>query len=208
MTHSPWVQTTTIRRTWVPVSHEWVQAPQQEISGGVRSAPGVTGNTANVSSGTTREGEPSEIEVNIYVYWESSRVMRAATARQKVLLGETKDSEAEPYARAQQDEYELVLSMADMTPFRRKDEKFFQGQTFLQMRRGKLKLPPTHVVYQKDASGTLKQAVFFFPKKASAGEPTIRNDETDVEFTIKIADSTLRFGFRPQKMTDQSGPDL
>ena len=113
-----------------------------------------------------------------------------------------------PYAQAPQEEYQLVLSMGDMKPFLQSDEKFYQANSFLEMKRSKLKLSPSHVVYQKDSHGVLRQVVFFFPKKASGGQPTIGNDETDVEFNGKIADSKLRVGFKPQKMADQSGPDL
>jgi len=134
--------------------------------------------------------------------------MRAATARQSVLRGEIEEADVEPYVRAPLEEYALVLSMADMTPFLQKDEKFFQGQAFLEMRRHGRQLSPSHVVYQRDVKGTLKQVVFFFPKKTASREPTIANDETDVEFRIKIADSRVHVGFSPQKMTDQTGPDL
>jgi hypothetical protein len=76
------------------------------------------------------------------------------------------------------------------------------------MRRAKLRLPPSHVVYQRDANGILKQVVFFFPKKTSGGLATIGSDQTDVEFNCKVADSKMHVDFKTQKMTDQSGPDL
>ncbi len=209
MTESPWVQMTTIGRTWLPVSEKDVP-PQQLISGGIRSwpkdAPNLSGDSPAVM---VRESEASQRgELNVYVYWVSSRVMRAASARQSVLHGEINESDVEPYVRASLDEYALALSMADMTPFLGNDEKFFQRQAFLEMRSRERELSPSHVVYQRDAKGNLKQVVFFFPKKTSSGEPTIRPDEKDVEFKCRIGDSTLHVGFNPQKMTDQAGPDL
>jgi len=207
MTQSPWVQTTTIQRTWLPVSEKEV-APEQPIAGGVRSVPSATSAGASSPAATNRASESSEQELNVYVYWDSSRVMRAAAARQRVLHGEMKDSEVESYARAPQEEYEVVLSMADMTPFIKSNEKVFQANSSLEMKKGKSSLPPSRVVYQRDANGALKQAVFFFPKKTSSGAATIGSDETDVQFRCKIADSTLKVGFKPQKMTDQSGVDL
>jgi hypothetical protein len=117
------------------------------------------------------------------------------------------DSDVEQYVRAPQEEYQIVLSMGDMTPFMQSDEKFFQANSSLEMKRSKLKLSPSHVVYQKDSHGLLRQVVFFFPKKNGSG-PTIGSNETDVEFKCKIAASTLKVDFKPQKMTDQSGPDL
>jgi hypothetical protein len=208
MTESPWVQITTIRRTWLPVSEKNVP-PEQQISGGARSMPQASPNVSGASPAAgTRESEASQQELNVYVYWDSSRVMRAAQARQRVLHGEMKDSEVDAYLHQPQDEYVVVLAMGDMTPFVKNDEKFFQANSSLQTKKGKLTLPPSHVVYQRDANGALQQAVFFFAKKTDSGAPTIGSDETDVSFKCKIADSTLRVGFNPQKMTDESGLDL
>jgi Ca-activated chloride channel homolog len=209
MTESPWVQTTTIRRTWLPTS-EKDAPPGQLISGGIRRMPNTTGATAGTNpAATIRASEASQRgELNAYVYWDSSRVMRAAFARQSVLRGESNESDVEPYVRASLDEYALMLSMADMTPFLQNDEKFFQRRAFLEMRSRDRELSPSHVMYQRDAKGHLKQVVFFFPKKTPSGEPTITPDEKDVEFECQIADSTLHVGFNPQKMTDQAGPDL
>jgi Ca-activated chloride channel homolog len=207
MTQSPWVQMTTIRRTWLSTSEKDV--PSELISGGIREMPNTTGATVGTNPATTiRASEESWQELNVYMYWVSSRVMRAASARQSVLHGEINESDVEPYVRASLDEYALALSMADMTPFLRNDEKFFQRQAFLEMRSRERELSPSHVVYQRDAKGNLKQVVFFFPKKTSSGEPTITPDEKDVEFKCRIGDSALHLGFNPQKMTDQAGPDL
>lgn len=112
------------------------------------------------------------------------------------------------YMRQPQEEYVLVLAMGDMTPFIKSDEKFFQANSSLLMRRGKLTLPPSRVAYQKDSNGHLTQVVFFFPKKTSSGGPTIGSDENDVEFKCKIADTMFHVDFDPRKMTDPSGPDL
>ena len=208
VTQSPWVQTTTLRRTWLTVSEK--DAPPSLINGGIRSWPKDAPNLSGASPAVTiRESEASQRgELNVYVYWDSSRVMRAAFARQSVLRGESDESDVEPYVRASLDEYALMLSMADMTPFLRNDEKFFQRRAFLEMRSRDRELSPSHVVYQRDAKGHLKQVVFFFPKKTPSGEPTITPDEKDVEFKCQIGDSTLHVGFNPQKMTDQAGPDL
>ena len=207
MTQSPWVQITTIQRTWLPVAEKDVP-PQQEIAGGVRSTPPATSGSGTNPEATNRSSEASQLALNVYVYWDSSRVMRAAQARQRVLHGEMKDSEVDAYMKQPQDEYLVVLAMGDMTPFIKNDEKFYQANSSLQMKKGKLTLPPSHVVYQRNANGALSQAVFFFPKKTSSGEPTIDSDETDVAFKCRIADSAFRVDFDPRKMTDQTGPDL
>lgn len=204
MTESPWVQSTTIRRSWVPSKDV---APEAQIAGGVRSLPGGSGGISTNSAGD-RESEASTSELRVYVYWDSSRVMRAASARQRALHGELADSEVEPYARAPQEEYALVVSMGDMTPFSQNNEKFFQSAASLETKRGHLTLASSHVVYQRDGNGTLRQALFFFPKQTPSGAPTIRADETEVQFRCKIADSDVRVNFKVGKMVDQSGPDL
>ena len=204
MTDSPWVQSTTIRRSWVPGKEV---GPEAQISGGVRPMPGATGGLGTNSAGD-RESEASTSELKVYIYWDSSRVMRAASARQRALRGELPASEVEPYARVPQQEYVLVLSMGDMTPFVKSDEKFFQSAASLETKRGHGTVRPSHVVYQRDSKGTLAQALFFFPKTNSSGAPTIRADETEVQFRCKIADSDVRVNFKVGKMVDPSGPDL
>jgi hypothetical protein len=132
--------------------------------------------------------------------------MRAATARQAVMHGQQVD--VDKYAAEPQTEYQIVLRMEDMTPFTQHDEKFFQDNAFLQTKKSKDRISPTHVVYEKNAKGSVKDAIFFFPKTTSSGAPTISGDEKEVQFSCKIADTTVRADFRPREMVDQSGPDL
>lgn len=201
LTDSPWVRVTPIQRSWRPGSERDI-APQERSSGGVR------GQTPATSPATTPQVGASEDmqEMSVQVYWQSSRVMRAATARQAVLHGEKLD--VDQYASQPQDEYQIIVRMQDMTPFRQHDEKFFQDNAFLQMKKGKYKVSPTHVVFEKNSMGSVQDAIFFFPKTTSSGAPTVFADETEVQFSCKIADSTVRVGFRPRDMVDQSGPAL
>lgn len=204
MTHSPWVATTTIRRSWLPARKDTVVQPvQPEISGGVRSGPSVIGAVPTNTGATDRESTP---QLNVYLYWFSSRVIRAASAREAVLRGVMDQSAAEKSTDAPRPEYEIVLRMDDMTPFMEKDENFYRQNAFLQMRRSKLKLLPSKVLYER--LGTISEdVVFFFPKTAD-GAPTIGSDETDVVFSCKVADHSLHADFKPKKMVDQFGPDL
>jgi hypothetical protein len=208
LTDSPWVRVTTIQRTWLPVSEKEV-APEPEIKGSVRQMPaagGQVGQTGGAANTPIRAGEGTWRELNVSIYWQSSRVMRAATAREAVLHGEKVD--VEKYTSAPQSEYQIILRMEDMTPFVQHDEKFFQASAFLQMKRGKGKISPTHVVYERNQKGLIQAAVFFFPKTTPSGLPAVSGDETDVQFSCKIADSTVRADFKPREMVDQSGPDL
>jgi len=200
LTDSPWVRVTTIQRTWLPVSEKEV-APDSQVSGGVRQVPQGTGQAS-----TIRAGEGSWRELNVFIYWQSSRVMRAATARQAVLHGEKVD--VDKYASAPQSEYQIILRMEDMTPFVQHNEEFFQSSAFLQMKKGKSKISPSHVVYERNQKGLIQNAVFFFPKTNASGVPAVSGDETEVQFSCKIADSMVRADFKPREMVDQSGPDL
>jgi hypothetical protein len=201
LTDSPWVRVTPIQRSWRP-------GTERDIAAQERSSGGVRGQTPAASPApTARVGAGEDMqEMNVQVYWQSSRVMRAATARQAVLHGEKVD--VDKYASEPQGEYQVVLRMEDMTPFQQHDEKFFQDNAFLQMKKGKDKISPSHVVYEKNSKGLVADAIFFFPKTTSSGAPTVSADETEVQFSCKIADSTVRLGFRPRDMVDQSGPAL
>jgi hypothetical protein len=199
LSDSPWVRVTLIRRSW-RAGPERSIAPQKQ-SGGIRQTP----TASSTTTAPADNGEDME-QMNVQVYWQSSRVMRAATARQAVLHGEKVD--VDQYASQPQDEYQIIVRMQDMTPFQQHDEKFFQDNAFLQMKKAKDKISPTHVIYEKNSMGLVQDAIFFFSKTTSSGAPTISADETEVQFSCKIADSTVRVGFKPRDMVDQSGPAL
>lgn len=200
LSDSPWVRVTPIQRSWLPVAEKDV-APDPQIAGAVRSMP-----APNTSQGTVRAGEESLRELNVQIFWQSSRVMRAAAAREAVLHGQQVD--VDKYAAEPQSEYQIIVRMEDMTPFTQHDEKFFQDNAFLQTKKNKDKISPTHVTFEKNAKGSIQDAIFFFPKTTSSGAPTIPSDEKEVQFSCKIADQTVRVGFRPQEMVDSSGPAL
>ena len=202
LTDSPWVRVTTIQRTWLPVSEKEV-APDPQINGGVRQMPPAGGQAGG--SAPIRAGEGSWRELNVFIFWQSSRVMRAATAREAVLHGEKVD--AEKYASEPQSEYQIILRMEDMTPFVQHNEEFFKSSASLQMKKGKSKISPSHVLYERNQKGGIQDAIFFFAKTTPSG-PAISGDETDVQFSCKIADSTVRADFKPRDMVDQSGSDL
>lgn len=205
MTDSPWVRITMVRRSWVPAQRDVV--PQQMVSG-IRHTPNASGAVQTNTEASNREGEASVNQLNVYVYWYSSQVIRAASAREAVIHGVMDNANAEKFATAPQADYQVAVRMEDMTPFIQKDTAFYQGNAFLEMRRSKLKLPPSKVVYERGGTTDVKDVVFFFPKKTADGAPTIGGDETDVVFSCKIGDQTVREDFKPKKMVDQFGADL
>ena len=81
-----------------------------------------------------RVGEGTWRELNVQIYGQSSRVMRAATARHAILQCEKVD--VDKYASEPQSEYQIILRVADTAPFRQHEKKFFQDSAFLQMKKG------------------------------------------------------------------------
>jgi len=197
-TDSPWARTMTLTRTWLPLSSK--DFPEGPLQGTARKLPKEIERSDEATLGA---------DVNFNVYWASSRVMRAASARQAALHGGGKEVDVEKYAGEPQEEFQIVIQGPDMAPFARKDEKFFQASAFLQMRKTKLKTSPSHVHYERAEDNRIViAAVFFFQKKDPSGEPRIAADEKSVEFTCKIEGGSLRVNFEPQRMVDQNGRDL
>lgn len=193
-TDSPWARTATITRSWVPLGKDQPKGPVA----GQQRLPGDLSRSNDSSAGG---------ELSYHVFWASSRVMRAASARKAVLHGGKQDLDVEKYATAPQEEYQIVLQSEDMAPFVHHDEKFFQDNAFLEPKKSKQKITPSHVEYERDGQ-SVTTAIFFFPKKTAAGAPTIAPDEKSVEFNCKLEGQPLRVNFELQKMVDSQGPDL
>src|SRR5438105_3251428 len=148
-------------------SHRYTHVARCFARGGTESAaswfwegmPGAQG---------SNEASASELEMD--VYWASSRVMRAASARRAILHGGKTDVDVDKYASQPQEEYQIVMQSEDMTPFVRHDEKFFQANSFLEPKKSKQKIAPSHVVYERGEKSQVSAAVFFFPKKTASGE--------------------------------------
>jgi hypothetical protein len=194
---SPWVRVTAVTRTWLPITGNGL--PNEQLAGRARGLPSSMDQSSASLAG----------DIYFFVFWDSSRVMRAASARQAVLQGGRTDVDVEKYVTEPKKEYQISVESGDMTPFYRQNEKFFQENAFLELRKSKQRISPSHVAYKRDQKGVLvTSAVFFFPKKTASGGPTLSSEEKNVEFICKIEGSVLRVGFEPQKMVDRSGPDL
>lgn len=200
-TDSPWSRIGTVTRTWAPQTGGSTGGAQPNTP----ALPGRAGGPGG-SSGSDAGGAGDELRFN--VYWASSRIMRAASARKSVLHGGKQDVDVAKYAGEPQEEYQIVVQSEDMAPFVHHDEKFFQENSFLDVKKTKQKISPSHVQYERDEKGLVGAAVFFFPRKTASGEPTVPGDEKNVEFNCKIEGSRLRVNFDPQKMVDTQGPAL
>jgi hypothetical protein len=192
-TDSPWARVTTVIRTWTPLTSD--ELPNL-IAGADRGLP-------------SNPSESSGGQLNFFIFWASSRTVRGASARRAVLHGPKKDIDIEKYANTPQAEYQIVVQSADMVPFFRQKEQFFQAHSFLEMISTKRKLSPSHVHYERDAKGILvTSAVFYFPKKTPTGAATISDADKLVDFVFLLEGTYLRVGFEPPKMVDHAGPAL
>jgi len=194
---SPWSRSTSVARTWNKYSAKDNQQNSQ-IGGRDRGIPSSSDTSAENSIGG---------DVAFFVDWASSRPMRAASARKAILHGDKKDLNVEKYANEPQEEYQIIVQSKDMGPFMHRDEKFFQANSYLELKKSKQKISPSHVTYERDAQG-VSSAIFFFPKKTASGDPTIGPAEKTVDFFCKLEESSLRVSFEPPKMVDKNGPSL
>jgi len=205
-TDSPWSRIGMVTRSWnAPSGQAGAAGGSQSNNPMSPGRPGGPGGAAASQDGGAG-GVGDELRIN--VYWASSRVMRAASARKSALHGGKQDVDVTKYANEPQEEYQIVVQSEDMSPFVRHDENFYQANSYIEAKKNKQKLSPSKVRYERDEKGQVGAAVFLFPKKTAAGEPTVASDEKTVEFNCKIEGSRLRVTFDPQKMVDSSGPTL
>jgi hypothetical protein len=142
-------------------------------------------------------------------YWWSSRTIRAATCRQAVLRGAMTETDAEKLVAAVPDEYEVRVRGSNMSIFEQRGEKAFGDAAWLELKKSKTKLTPSHVTFDRDpGSEKVVSVTFYFPKKDKSGNPTIIADEKEMDFFLKIGGSKLVTYFEPKKMVDIQGQDL
>ena len=221
MTSSPWMRMVGVTAGWKPAGydlpgdnpHPAQQQPQSSpTGGGMGGKPGSAGGGGANGPGPGSSGSdsaPSIPQAEFAVYWMSSRTMRAALGRRQILHGGKDPAEVEKFVNQPLEEYEIVVQGRDMSPFVNNDEKFFQSNALLEIKKSKEKVSPSHVMFERGADGkTVTGAFFFFPKKSAAGENIVAPDEKSVQFTVSLGKSALKADFDPRKMDDQKGPDL
>jgi|HubBroStandDraft_6_1064221.scaffolds.fasta_scaffold00361_12 hypothetical protein len=214
MTSSPWMRTVSVTAGWAQPDYNLPgdnprPAQQQPSGGGGMGGQGKGGGGSSSPSSGNTDSPSSTPEVEFQVYWMSSRTIRGALGRRAILHGGKDAAEVDRAVAAPTDEFEILVQGRDMAPFINNDEKFFQANSHLEIKKSKEKLSPSHVTMVHGANGkTVTSASFFFPKKSAAGEDQIAPDEKDVQFTVSLGKSTLKVDFEPRKMDDQKGPDL
>jgi len=144
------------------------------------------------------------------VTWQSARTVRAAKLREMVLCGRGNAERGEEMLEEQPDDYTITVHSPDMTPFKGMDEDALIKATSLWPKKTSRKFSPESVNIARygNRDGAPYMLTFKFPRKSDNGEPTIANDEREVEFASQIGKFTLKTKFQMQKMTVKSGPDL
>jgi hypothetical protein len=212
---SPWVHIGMVTATWRTAGDDVTGLPAGSVppagnAGGSDTVPNTQTPGGGMLSGAEVGSQRGEYPtVQYFVDWVSSKTMRAARARYDMLHSGKTSVDAEKYASDPQPEYTILVQGGDMIPFKRADEKFFQANSFLQLKRAGQKVSPERVEFQHGADGkSVVGALFFFAKKLPTGAALIPPDEKSIEFTCKLGNQTLKATFEPQKMAAQSGPDL
>jgi len=208
-TESPWSRKVTVEGTWKPVT-------QVESAGGTTTAAGNSGGNGSKGMGGSATVLPAEHDANagtvgpsvpFNVFWMSSETMRAALARRGVLHAGKDEASAEKYVESPLDEYQIAVEGTDMAPFYHNEEKFFEANSALEVKKTKQKISPSHVVYNRNEKSVITSVIFFFPKKVN-GQDAISPSDKSVEFTCKMGKSTLHAMFEPKNMLNQKGVDL
>jgi hypothetical protein len=211
-TGSPWSRSVTVEETWEPLSPAERAAASGAAPGAVAGTQGMSGGTGKMATALPAEHSDARTrgeDLPFSVYWFSSRTIRSAQARQAVLHAGKDPAEADKFVNHTPDQYVVLVQGKEMDPFSRDDEKFFEHEALLIVKKTKQQIAPIHVIYDRDPKTKLVVGVFFlFPKKLPSGENVIAPDEKSVEFDCKLGHSTLKAYFEPQKMADAQGPDL
>jgi hypothetical protein len=211
---SPWVHIGSVIATWRNAGDETTGLPSGSVppagnAGGVAQGGGKTEGTSSLSVAAVGSERGEHPTVQYFVDWVSSKTMRSARARYDVLHSGKTPADAEQYANEPQTYYTILVQGGDMGPFVKNDEKFFQANSFLQLKKAGQKVSPERVELQHGADGkSVVGALFYFAKKLPTGADLISPEEKSIEFTCKLDRSNLKATFEPQKMTAATGPDL
>jgi hypothetical protein len=214
---SPWAHAAVVDATWrapgdAEASSSDFPEPSAPPSGNMGRpalSPGAMPNGGAPNDAGAGANQSAVPTAHYDVDWISSKTMRAALAQRDVLHAGKTAAEAAQYVDEPEPDYVILVQGADMRPFLRADEKYFQANSFLQLKKPDRKVSPEKVEFQRNAAGNaVVAALFFFAKKLPDGGPLILPDEKSIEFTSKVGGSTLKVTFEPQKMTTRSGPDL
>ena len=217
---SPWAKTVRVDANWrLAGGSDSARSPQgsnppMPTGGGGMAAPmGGGGGYGTGSSNSPGAGGQQVPDATFQVLWSSSRIMREAILRSRVLRGTIKEDEADKALVEDPPEYWITISGQDMTPFLKAEEKDLQTKSYLMLKKEKTKFAPARVVIQRkegakaDDPQGVSAIIFLFAKKDAAGQPAINPQEKNLEFVCDAGMATVRTSFDLQKMAGSQGPD-
>lgn len=200
---SPWVK-------MVEVSAPWLKGRMQYLTPLPADCDGRPDMNRGDRTPTSWQLGGNESIVIYQVTWQSARTVRAAKLRESILCGRGYAERGEEMLEEQPDNYIITVHSPDMTPFKGMDEDGLVKATSLWPKRTSRKISPESVTIARygNRDGSPYMLTFKFPRKSDNGEPTIANDEREVEFASQVGKFTLKTKFQMQKMTVKNGPDL
>jgi len=200
---SPWVK-------MVEVGAPWLKGRLQYLTPLPTDCDGRPDMNRGDRTPTSWQLGGNESIVIYQVTWQSARTVRAAKLRESILCGRGNAERGEEMLEEQPDSYIITVHSPDMTPFKGMDEDGLVKATSLSPKRTSRKVSPESVTISRygNRDGSPYMLTFKFPRKSDNGEPTITNDEREVEFASQVGKFTLKTKFQMQKMTVKNGPDL
>lgn len=206
---SPWAKVVQASGAWHPFDSRAVDNSTLGIvPGGSTDGSKVSEGPQNGAPGGAQNATNPGPQAYSILWW-SSRTVRAASVRRAVLKGTMKEEDAEKTVVNTPAEYMVLVQAANMTIFQKRGEAAFEKAGYIQTKRNKQKIMPSHVIFLKASDGqTVTAAVFHFPKKDANGQPTISPDEKEIDFYVQVGDAKLLTYFDPRKMVDSQGEDL
>ena len=194
--------------------YEIVQpAAMQGLSTGTdmttNAAMGATGAGGRGGRSRGRGNSNAETEAGrMIVYlaqWYSSRTIRAAQVRSSELAGSPVPKDNALFKVPEN--YQVVLQGGNTAAFGKFGEEGLKKSCYLELKKSHQRIAPSRIAILQ-GRGRIIGVAFEFPKKVASGEPSIGNDEKNVDFVAATDQINLKFHFDLGKMLDQQGGDL
>jgi hypothetical protein len=200
---SPWVHTANVDAAWIKGQPQYLSPLPETCTGRPdMNRPMRTPPQWNL-------GTMTQSVVAYQIAWRSSRTMRAAQFRLRVLCGRAEEEQGDDALEQDPEQYIITVSSPDMSPFDGMPEEALLQNTYLMLKKNKQRVSPEKVVigHLMDQR-TVFRLTFTFPKRTDSGEPLVAPDEKEIEFVAQAGKIAVKTKFQPQKMAAKSGMDL
>lgn len=203
LNNSPWARTISAPATWLRMGHQGLEV------GTTITVLGKRGNqNTDLQTPPPVHDKLYEQYARFLLRWESSRTVRAASARKAMLRGQLRWDKPVVEPAGIPSEFELVLFNDPLAPFPIANEVGLKEETCLLVVGTERRVYPNEVRIRRRNDGQILEVHFLFPKTNRRGEPVFSGKETAIEFQCYVAGAFLRVRFEPRRMRDQQGLDL